>query len=98
MQLRRILWLEAGDELRLLSGIPETWMDAGKVVEVSRGGGYFGGFSISGGKVTGWAGGCSSAEPCFSCRAEKGQASSAIRDAAAEHQQWSTLVFVRRSG
>lgn len=46
MQLRRMLWLEAGDELRLLPGIPEHWLDAGKVVEVKGGGSYFGKISF----------------------------------------------------
>jgi hypothetical protein len=46
MQLRRMLWLECGSELRLLPGIPEDWLDAGKSVKVERAGSYFGGLSF----------------------------------------------------
>lgn len=46
MQLRRMLWLEAGNELRLLSGIPEDWLDAGKAIEVKGAGSYFGSISF----------------------------------------------------
>jgi hypothetical protein len=46
MQLRRMLWLEAGRELRLLPGVPEEWTDPGKVIEVKRAGSYFGPFSF----------------------------------------------------
>ncbi|MEO6848802.1 MAG: hypothetical protein ABI443_13750 [Chthoniobacterales bacterium] len=46
MQLRRMLWLEAGSELRLLAGIPEAWLDAGQLIEVENAGSYFGSFSF----------------------------------------------------
>lgn len=46
MQLRRMLWLERGRELRLLPGISEEWLDPGKSIEVKGGGSYFGKISF----------------------------------------------------
>lgn len=47
MQLRRMLWLEAGPELRLLSGIPSSWLKPGSALSLERCGSYFGEFSFT---------------------------------------------------
>lgn len=42
MQLRRMLWLESKEELQLLPGIPESWMDDPQGVEIHSGVSLFG--------------------------------------------------------
>jgi hypothetical protein len=46
MQLRRMLWLESGSELRLLPGIPLAWLDAGQCIKLDHVSSYFGSFSL----------------------------------------------------
>ena len=45
-QTRWMLWLEEGDTLRLLAGVPRAWLEAGKVIEVRDGASYFGKVSL----------------------------------------------------
>ena len=46
MQTRWMLWLEDGDTLRLLSGIPRAWLEHGKTIEMENVASYFGAFSL----------------------------------------------------
>ncbi len=46
MQTRWMLWLEEGDTLRLLAGIPRAWLEHDQVIEVREGGSYFGPVSL----------------------------------------------------
>jgi len=42
MQTRWMLWMEEGDSLKLLSGIPRRWMKNNKIVELDNVASYFG--------------------------------------------------------
>ncbi len=42
MQTRWMLYLEDGDTLRLLTGVPRAWLKAGAQLAVKNAGGYFG--------------------------------------------------------
>lgn len=44
MQLRRMLWLEIGEELRLFPGVPNRWFE--KPITIQGAGSYFGPFSL----------------------------------------------------
>lgn len=46
MQTRWMLWMEDGDELRLLSGIPRAWLKEGREIVLTRVASYFGKFSL----------------------------------------------------
>ena len=41
-----MLWLEDGDTLRLLSGVPSAWLENGKEIKVTNAASYFGGLVI----------------------------------------------------
>lgn len=47
MQTRWMLWLESGDELRLLEAIPRQWLAPGKEIVLRNTVSYFGRFSLS---------------------------------------------------
>lgn len=47
MQMRRMLWLESDENLNLLSGIPEWWLDEGKTISIENGVSYFGRFTLN---------------------------------------------------
>lgn len=47
METRWMLYLEEGDTLRLLSGIPRSWLDDGKSIELKNVVSYFGPLSLS---------------------------------------------------
>jgi hypothetical protein len=46
MQTRWMLWLEAGDTLDLLPGVPRAWLEAGKRIELHDVATYFGRVSL----------------------------------------------------
>jgi len=46
MQTRWMLWLEQGDTLRLLPGIPRAWLEDGKRIELENVASYFGPVSL----------------------------------------------------
>jgi len=46
MQVRSMLYLEEGDTLRLLAGIPRAWMEEGKRIELRNVASYFGPISL----------------------------------------------------
>ncbi len=46
MQARWMLWLEEGDQLSLLRGVPRAWLENGKQIELDRVVSYFGPFSL----------------------------------------------------
>ncbi|TVR48814.1 MAG: hypothetical protein EA425_13610 [Puniceicoccaceae bacterium] len=46
MQLRRMLWLETEPDLRLLAGIPESWVDAGRTIVVEEAFSTYGRFTF----------------------------------------------------
>jgi hypothetical protein len=46
MQTRWMLWMEQGQTLKLLSGIPRDWMENGKCIELNRIASYFGPISL----------------------------------------------------
>jgi hypothetical protein len=47
MQTRWMLWLEEGDTLRLLAGIPRAWLEDGREIVLSKVASYFGKFSLT---------------------------------------------------
>ncbi len=47
MQTRWMLWLEEGDTLRLLAGVPRAWLEEGKMLEVRNAASYFGKLSLT---------------------------------------------------
>ncbi|HOB91134.1 MAG: hypothetical protein WBH35_10105 [Bacillota bacterium] len=46
MQTRWMLWLEQGDTLKLLSGIPRYWLTDGKSITLNQAASYFGPFDL----------------------------------------------------
>lgn len=46
MQTRWMLWMEDGNRLRLLSGIPRAWLKGGERITIERAASYFGPFSL----------------------------------------------------
>ena len=46
MQTRWMLWMEQGQTLKLLSGIPRSWMESGKSIELNNVASYFGPVSL----------------------------------------------------
>ncbi|MEM2930912.1 MAG: hypothetical protein QW797_08665, partial [Thermoproteota archaeon] len=46
MQTRWMLWMEQGQTLKLLPGIPRKWMENGKSIELNRVASYFGPISL----------------------------------------------------
>ncbi len=42
MQTRWMLWMELGDELRLMSAVPRAWLENGKTIRLARVKSYFG--------------------------------------------------------
>ena len=46
MQTRWMLWLEDGDTLRLLPGVPRAWLEAGKEIKLDKVASHFGKFSL----------------------------------------------------
>lgn len=46
METRWMLYMEEGDTLRLLPGIPRRWLDDGETIELKRAASYFGAFSL----------------------------------------------------
>jgi hypothetical protein len=55
MQTRWMLYMETGDSLHLLSGVPRAWLGDGKRIRVERAGSYFGplSFEVTSNVVTG---------------------------------------------
>jgi len=47
MQTRWMLWMERGDTLKLLSGVPRTYLEDGKRIDIRKASSYFGPFSLS---------------------------------------------------
>ena len=46
MQTRWMLWMEQGDTLKLLSGVPRSYLEDGKNIEIENASSYFGKFSL----------------------------------------------------
>ncbi len=46
METRWMLWMEEGQTLKLLPGIPRAWLAPGKSIEIDRAASYFGPFSL----------------------------------------------------
>jgi hypothetical protein len=46
MQTRWMLWMEDGNTLRLLPGIPRAWLESGKSITLTKAVSYFGPFSL----------------------------------------------------
>jgi hypothetical protein len=46
MQTRWMLWMEEGDRLRLLPGVPRAWLEHGKTIELKNVASYFGPISL----------------------------------------------------
>lgn len=46
MQMRRMLWLEDGETLHLLAGIPDDWLRTEGCISIEGAGSYFGGFDL----------------------------------------------------
>ena len=47
MQTRWMLWMEQGDTLKLLSGVPRDYLEDGKRIDIRNASSYFGKFSLS---------------------------------------------------
>jgi hypothetical protein len=47
MQTRWMLWMEQGDTLKLLSGVPRSYLEDGKRIDIRNASSYFGTFSLS---------------------------------------------------
>src|SRR5438045_915854 len=47
MQTRHMLWMEDGDTLKLLRGIPRAWLESGKRIELRNVASFFGRLSLS---------------------------------------------------
>ena len=46
MQTRWMLWMEQGDTLKLLAGVPRAYFEDGKHIEIQRAASYFGPVSL----------------------------------------------------
>jgi len=47
MQTRWMLWMEEGNTLKLLPGIPRAWLKDGQTIEIKNAASYFGSFSLT---------------------------------------------------
>lgn len=47
MQTRHMLWLEDGDTLKLLAGVPRAWLASGKAIQLRNVGSFFGHLSFT---------------------------------------------------